>query len=166
MMNRINELLITTTTYFKKRYSDYLKESNKKEAIRASQFRQSCIYEYMCGLQADLYQVFRNKHYSRIKPVISPSEIRIISYRSINRNLMCVFSLPKANAEDDLIDVILDSICQHMNTDIKQSQHDLFLMYGNDLYFYHPFLANGIHIHKLTDNGTDIILIVSSNLRP
>ena len=117
-------------------------------------------------MQADLFQAMKGKNYSRLSQINDPSQIRIINYAQKDGTYLYTFSLSKRESSDEIIDVILDKIKANINSDIQQASFSLYSSCGTDMGFFYPFLANGLYVIKLIDNGTDIIMICATHLQP
>ena len=166
MKEELIHLIQTIAKYVQSLYKDYLHTANRDEGVKAAQFHNALLYDFMIRMQADLFQAMKGKNYTRLNHISDPSQIRIVDYIRKDNTYLYKFSLSKREASDEIIDVILDKICQTINSDIKQTAHSLFLSFGSDMGFFFPFLANGLYVLKLIDNGTDIIMICATHLQP
>ncbi len=166
MKKEIIHLIQTITKYVQSLYKDYLHTANSIEGAKAAQFHNALLYDFMFRMQADLFQAMKGKNYTRISTINDPSQIRIVDYIQRNGTYLYKFSLSKRESCDDIIDVILDKICQEINSDIRQAAFSLYASCGSNMQFYYPYLANGIYVLKLIDNGTDIIMICATHLQP
>ncbi|SFQ21323.1 hypothetical protein SAMN04487928_1247 [Butyrivibrio proteoclasticus] len=166
MKKEINNLITNISCYVQSLYTDYIHTSNEAEGAKAVYRRNICLYNFMLKMQADLFQAMKGKNYSRLSPISDPSQIRIADYVQKDGTYLYKFSLSKKSSDDEIIDVILDKISANINADIKQAAFSLYTSCGSDMQFYYPYLANGLYVLKLIDNGTDIIMICATHLQP
>ena len=147
-------------------WRNYCISANAKTANAINQRKAQYIYSFMLALQQDLFTVIGGKTYSQLTTINQPAEIRIVNYRIVDDVWYFDYALTKSSIYEHINSVNTAILAQKINTDIFNSQHTLWALYGDNMINAHPFLSHGFGVVSARDAGTDIVITVQSNLIP
>lgn len=111
----------------------------------------------------DLFFVFSNGNYPAIKNIGSFQNIRPDGWFVRGNKVLFRYRLLKESC-GHVSGVILDTIRDNMNSDLKFAQSTLFHSYGIDIYTLYPYIANGIQVVHTIDTEAEIILVLTVDI--
>ena len=158
MKKTLEEILAGVTSGIK----TGIKHSNEeyKKKIREN-ISNSITYSQM-DMVNDLYYVFNNGNYAVIRKIGSFQNIRPAGWVVRGNDVLFRYCLSKETTAR-VPSVVLDSIRDNMNTDLRMVAQILFNNMGFEANLLYPYLMAGIKVNNVVDLEADIVITCTVN---